>query len=259
MNRNSPPSGLSGALLFALGFGAVALIFSLVAMFGTGLVLALLGMPLPPTIALALSVAGPTLAALLWRRSTGKRFAPVASGTAAEWFALLLLVPAYAGVAILAAMSTDGTYVLASPMQILAAFATQLLIVSLLEEIGWRGFLAPALLRSVSPFASALIVAGVWFAWHLPKFSVGPLYVGLLALSCVGVSILAMSLLPRLGLAACVVLHGCANASLVWFDLDQTDASVQYATYAATGVFSLLLAVAAMAVDRRWFFAEPAR
>lgn len=42
-----------------------------------------------------------------------------------------------------------------------------------LEEIGWRGFVLPRLQNRYSIFISALIVAVIWWFWHLPKFLVG--------------------------------------------------------------------------------------
>ena len=38
------------------------------------------------------------------------------------------------------------------------------------EEIGWRGFMLPSLLKHYSPLKSSLVVALVWGAWHLPLF-----------------------------------------------------------------------------------------
>lgn len=40
------------------------------------------------------------------------------------------------------------------------------------EEAGWRGFLVPGLLTRHGPFTASLIVAIVWFAWHVPSFPV---------------------------------------------------------------------------------------
>ena len=38
------------------------------------------------------------------------------------------------------------------------------------EETGWRGYALPQLQRRFSPLASSLILALVWFGWHLPQF-----------------------------------------------------------------------------------------
>lgn len=40
------------------------------------------------------------------------------------------------------------------------------------EEAGWRGYALPQLQRRFSPLTSSLILAVLWFAWHLPQFFV---------------------------------------------------------------------------------------
>jgi CAAX protease family protein len=38
------------------------------------------------------------------------------------------------------------------------------------EETGWRGYALPQLQRRFGPLASSLMLALVWFGWHLPQF-----------------------------------------------------------------------------------------
>lgn len=38
------------------------------------------------------------------------------------------------------------------------------------EELGWRGFALPRLLRQFSPFTASLILGAIWGVWHLPSF-----------------------------------------------------------------------------------------
>lgn len=38
------------------------------------------------------------------------------------------------------------------------------------EEIGWRGYLLPHLLKERDPLYASLIVWVIWFGWHLPLF-----------------------------------------------------------------------------------------
>ncbi len=61
------------------------------------------------------------------------------------------------------------------------------------EETGWRGYALPQLQRRFSPLTSTLILALLWFGWHVPQFfliaayrDVAPVqYVGfLLELTC---------------------------------------------------------------------------
>ena len=40
---------------------------------------------------------------------------------------------------------------------------------ALLEEMGWRGFALPMLLRSMSPLTASVVLGVMWAAWHLPR------------------------------------------------------------------------------------------
>jgi len=52
---------------------------------------------------------------------------------------------------------------------LLVCFAHNLLLGgSLGEEIGWRGFLLPALLNKMSPLRASIVLGFVWGLWHLP-------------------------------------------------------------------------------------------
>jgi membrane protease YdiL (CAAX protease family) len=57
------------------------------------------------------------------------------------------------------------------------------------EEAGWRGFLVPGLLERRGPFATSLVVAAVWFTWHVPSFIV-----------IEGYRIFGLGLVPMMGL-----------------------------------------------------------
>ena len=54
----------------------------------------------------------------------------------------------------------------------LAGVLLLILIGALGEETGWRGYALPQLQRRFSPLTSSLIIAVVWFGWHLPQFFV---------------------------------------------------------------------------------------
>jgi len=38
------------------------------------------------------------------------------------------------------------------------------------EEIGWRGFLLPTLLRNMSPVRASLVLGVIWWLWHIPLY-----------------------------------------------------------------------------------------
>lgn len=48
-----------------------------------------------------------------------------------------------------------------------------LLVVSVGEEPGWRGWMLPALQNRLSPFTSSIILGLIWGFWHLPLFLIG--------------------------------------------------------------------------------------
>jgi CAAX protease family protein len=56
------------------------------------------------------------------------------------------------------------------PASGLAGVLLLLVAAGLGEETGWRGYALPKLQRRFSPLASSLIVAVLWFGWHLPQF-----------------------------------------------------------------------------------------
>jgi uncharacterized protein len=40
------------------------------------------------------------------------------------------------------------------------------------EEVGWRGFLLPQLLKKFHPVPASIFVGIVWYAWHIPLYAV---------------------------------------------------------------------------------------
>jgi len=52
----------------------------------------------------------------------------------------------------------------------LAGVLLLITVSSMGEETGWRGYALPQLQRRFSPLTSSLIIAVLWFGWHLPQF-----------------------------------------------------------------------------------------
>jgi len=90
-----------------------------------------------------------------------------------KWYALVLIgIPA---VGWIAARITG-----ANPLKEANTTADFLLLMffilttgPLCEELGWRGFALPRLLKRFSPFNAGLILGVIWGVWHLPSFFVG--------------------------------------------------------------------------------------
>jgi membrane protease YdiL (CAAX protease family) len=88
------------------------------------------------------------------------------------------------------------------------------------EETGWRGYALPQLQRRFSPLTSSLIIAVLWFGWHLPQFFViatyrdfGPVqYVGMfLGLTCGAVVLTWLYNRPGSSILLVIVWHGLYN------------------------------------------------
>ena len=64
-----------------------------------------------------------------------------------------------------------GDFAVPDPVELLVlAIAIAIVGGPLGEEIGWRGYALPALLRGCSPAVASLAVAAMWAVWHLPLF-----------------------------------------------------------------------------------------
>ncbi|MEO8451957.1 MAG: CPBP family intramembrane glutamic endopeptidase [Gemmatimonadota bacterium] len=63
------------------------------------------------------------------------------------------------------------------------------------EELGWRGFALPRLLRRFSPLAASLILGVIWSLWHLPAFFLSQLSQAKLSLPIFIVAGMSLSVL----------------------------------------------------------------
>lgn len=93
---------------------------------------------------------------------------------APKWLGLAYVLPlAYAGVAYglvwLTGLGAVDMAKFTTPVATFIALGTmQSLLSATGEEIGWRGFLVPALARRMSFGRTALVSGAIWAAWHSP-------------------------------------------------------------------------------------------
>lgn len=120
------------------------------------------------------------------------------------------------------------------------------------EEIGWRGFLQPALERKFAFTLSTLIVAVIWFLWHVPLWfmqnsnqstmNMGAfiLYLAVLAFVLAAVYRLTKSV------AACIVIHAFGNALGAVYDWRALFASLP--TSPVMVVFYAVMVISALVI-----------
>lgn len=136
----------------------------------------------------------------------------------------------------------------------------------LAEEFGWRGYLQPALLRRLAPFWTALILGGVWWAWHFPLYQASVFASPAVALSFLAYlatwSIFMVYLVERAGGSVwpAVAIHWAANmhVDVLRVLLPSVDGSLLPGG-SKGGVFYLAIALAFVAFNRRFFFIKPPR
>ena len=87
-----------------------------------------------------------------------------------------------------------------------------------LEEIGWRGFLQPALQEKHSTIMSTLIVSIIWVVWHLPLWFISGLpqaSMNFLLFSINGIALsflLAAILYGTKSIFICIIFHALLNS-----------------------------------------------
>lgn len=90
-----------------------------------------------------------------------------------KWYALVLVgIPVVGWIATLITES-DPLKETGNLAQLLLMLFYVLVTGPLCEELGWRGYALPCLLKRFNPFTASLILGVIWGVWHLPAFFVG--------------------------------------------------------------------------------------
>jgi hypothetical protein len=172
-----------------------------------------------------------------WRSFFGRlnpiRETPIGAALVTYGMIFVILIPTLF-VVLYVRQTTGGQYVGALTALNLASVAMVVTLAFLdqgavLEELGWRGFAAPELQRTMhSPLRVALAIGILWGLWHLPRDlttgvleRLGPtvylaLYLPSFLLGTISVSIIASYFMNRLGgsVIPAVMIHGITNDSV---------------------------------------------
>jgi CAAX protease family protein len=168
------------------------------------------------------------------------------------WYALVLIGIPVLGWLTSRVAGADPTYDLSTPALIFAALLNLLITGPLGEELGWRGYALPRLLKRFNPFVASLILGAIWGVWHLPSFFVSSLVQAGLVLpiflfGALCTSILATWVFQHTGgsVLVTVLLHYMLNFSL----------SVVGAPFPAFTLVMLVPTILVVLLDKRfgWF------
>ncbi|HSQ62702.1 MAG TPA: type II CAAX endopeptidase family protein [Polyangiaceae bacterium] len=119
---------------------------------------------------------GPMLAAMIAARvegtGLGALFRPLGTWrVGVSWYLAALLVP---GAIFVVAASSWNALGHDEPLLYLpdnAAFVAAAIVFPFGEEVGWRGFALPRLIRSMGPLAASAILGVLWAFWHVPMLT----------------------------------------------------------------------------------------
>jgi membrane protease YdiL (CAAX protease family) len=128
---------------------------------------------------------------------------------------------------------------------------TAMLLGSIGEEIGWRGYLLPSLGRKTSPFISSIIVGCLWGFWHL-NYAGDVVFWLLFIVTTIELSILFTFLYNKTNgnLWTAIIFHtffNFANRVFVWERFTKSLLLIEIVVFGVTCAFVL-------AVDRKLMF-----
>jgi membrane protease YdiL (CAAX protease family) len=169
-----------------------------------------------------------------------------------QWYAFIFLVIPLLGWLAARVGGATPVYELTDPV-FAVLFALNLLYTGpLCEELGWRGYALPRLLRQFNPLVASLILGIIWGVWHLPSFYISSVVQSGLSLPAfllfgLFTSILMTWISRHTGgsVLAAVLFHYTINVSF----------SIIGAPLVAFGLLLMALTVLVLALDRGmgWF------
>jgi uncharacterized protein len=85
------------------------------------------------------------------------------------WYVMALVVPGALLSGVLFSMNLAGRH---GPIAYLPAASGVIfgLVMSVVEEVGWRGYALPRLQARWGSFAAAALIGVLWYLWHIPMF-----------------------------------------------------------------------------------------
>ena len=144
----------------------------------------------------------------------------------------------------------------------LTHFLLQILIVSIGEELGWRGWLLPRLLERQTRLRASLLVATAWGLWHGPLLLSGAQPTALFLLAVLGLSFLYTWIWTHAGerLFLVVLAHATVNAPIFfWEELaaSRPNAGAGLSAWYAIEVMYGLAGCGLVLVTRKWWLQRP--
>ena len=145
-----------------------------------------------------------------------------------------------------------------------AHLALQIVLISLGEELGWRGWLLPTLTARTTRLRATVAVAAIWGVWHVPILFSGFVAASMLLLNVLGLSVIFTALWARAErrLFTVVLAHATVNAPLFFMEQvvvgrGPVDARITLAWRLLQATYAVAALVIVGATWRWWSAREP--
>lgn len=125
------------------------------------------------------------------------------------------------------------------------------------EELGWRGYALPRLLKRSSPLVASLAVGVLWAAWHIPLFMSGELpWADAPAIVVLSVLFTAVFVRTKQSVLIAVLMHAAFNAAggvtVLWFE-----GADRVQMYWSMTAVTAVVAMAVISTQARWWLSKP--
>jgi membrane protease YdiL (CAAX protease family) len=125
------------------------------------------------------------------------------------------------------------------------------------EELGWRGFALPRLLKKVSPLVASLGVGVLWAVWHLPLFMSGDLpWADAASLVVLSILFTAVFVRTKQGVLIAFLMHAAFNAA-GGIAVPLFEGSDRVQMFWSMTAVTAVVAVAVISMQARWWLSRP--
>jgi membrane protease YdiL (CAAX protease family) len=125
------------------------------------------------------------------------------------------------------------------------------------EELGWRGYALPRLLKRFSPLVASLCLGVLWAIWHIPLFMSGELpWADAAAIVVLSVLFTAVFVRTKQSVLIAVLMHAAFNAAggIAILLFEGSDRVQMY--WSMTAV-TAVVALAVISTQARWWLSTP--
>jgi membrane protease YdiL (CAAX protease family) len=145
---------------------------------------------------------------------------------------------------------------------LLTHFILQVVVVSIGEELGWRGWLLPRLLERHNRLRATCLTAAAWGLWHGPLLLSSPRTTALFLFAVFGLSVFYTWLVAHCGqrLFPVVLAHATVNAPIFFweeFSAAGSHASAAASAWTALEIMYGVAGCALVAATWAWWMQEP--